>query len=367
MLYIIFLATGCGGDGNNNTPPFNISESAPTSLIPLPAGASLSEKLDHLIENKINIDSAGIAVLVMKDDEVVYQKNRGMSDKQENTIIENHTGFRIASISKTFTALAVMQLYEQNLLMLNDSVKLYLPELSDEWHQITIHHLLSHRSGIPDYLNDVSFSFWPQEVTTRVVMDYLISGPTLKFTPNSTQEYSNSGYVLLSQIVSRISGMPFSDYMETKLFNPFGMIDSYILDTAVKHRPSDALNNGTSRYIYGKLWLTPGASGQVSSTNDFQAFFTALLNEKIIKKETFALMSQTYSTNIFGRNYGYGLLIDKNNSQIFGHGGLLGSFVPEMQIHMGRDWQAIALNNNNDRGLPATAIDIIKQHYESND
>src|SRR5690606_33465180 len=114
----------------------------------------------------------------------------------ENIPVTNTTGFRIASVSKTFTALAIMQLVETGVISLNDSILTYIPELSPGWSAITIDMLLSHRSGILDIVNDILPSTWLEGYTNDDVLNYLQMHSSLEFTPASKADYSNSGYIL---------------------------------------------------------------------------------------------------------------------------------------------------------------------------
>lgn len=352
---LIILLSGCKPEKINQ-----VSSSGLQTEI----DAVLAERLDAFIQKNVAKDAAGVAMLVTHHQKIVYQNTRGMANLVKERAITEATGFRLASVSKSFTALAIMQLYEQGLLSLDDSLTDLIPELSANagWSAITIQHLLSHQSGIPDYINDVPAYFYSEEANSMEVLAVLATGPALEFTPGSSQQYSNSGYFLLSEIVSRISHKSFADYMDKHIFQPLGMANSYILDRAGKRRPGDALSYGRYELLFGKLWLAPGASSQVSSLNDFAAFFLGLTDHKVVKKSTLELMLQTHSTGIFGRNYGYGFMINAKDPLEFGHGGLLGGFSSEMRLHAGGDWQVIVLYNAT--GSAYALASMVGEYYD---
>lgn len=358
LLCLLIISCGSGSSSGIDIEHEFINPEAPADF-----PQTLQEKIDAFLDRSVSASGPGLAVLVMHKNNIVYKGVRGMANTIEKQVITENTGFRLASVSKTFTALAIMQLYEQNVLELSDPITTLLPELPAEWSGITVHHLLSHRSGIPDYINDISSQRFSREVYTKEVMEYLISGPQLEFVPNTQSQYSNSGYLLLAQIVARISGVSFSNYIDINIFQPYSMTSSYIYDHPDKLRITNALSNGSAHLLFGKLWLSPGASSQVSSLVDFQQFFLALKSNQIVSKETFDLMVKPYSSNIFGRHYGYGFLINPNNKAEFGHEGLLGGFVPALRMDVEKQWYVVVLNNGAGAAKPYEIIDIVSNHF----
>ena len=331
--------------------------------------ATLTETLDRYLATNLDDNSPGMAILVIKDGEVTYKNAKGMANKHTGLFITSDTGFRLASVSKTFTAIAIMQLYEQQLLTVEDSITTFLPELPSSWQGITIHHLLSHQSGIPDYFNDfngVGNNIWPDGVTNQDVLEYFSSNDRLEFEPGTKGEYSNTGYLLLAEIVSRVSGVRFADYMEKNIFQPLGMKDSYIADEYSVHRPNDALNYAEFDTYYGLNFYTHGTQAQVSSLKDMQLFINALLQGEIVTEETFNLMIQSHTVGLFQRttNYGYGFVINPNNTNDFGHGGGFDGFVTYMALRNDTNWQLVILSNDGAQsGNHGYLIDLVEQFY----
>ena len=144
---------------------------------------TLAETLDAYLDANIQDMSPGMAILVVKDEVVDYVGTKGMANKYTALSIQSDTGFRIGSMSKTFTALAVMQLYEFERLTPDDLILQFLPELPSSWHEITIHHLLAHQSGIPDFYNDFVVESWPDGLTNDDIVDYFTNNDELEFAP----------------------------------------------------------------------------------------------------------------------------------------------------------------------------------------
>lgn len=358
-IVLALIITACGTSSENTTKT--------TDVVNEPGGnqppATLQQKLDAYVYDSAAANGPGLAVLVMRNNNEVYRIVRGMANTQIDQAITYDTGFRIASVSKLFTALAIMQLYEKNALSLDTSITALLPELPSHWAEITVHHLLAHRSGIPDYINDISTARFSEEASSDEVMAFLVEGPALRFAPGSSARYSNSGYFLLAQIVVRVSGLSFADYMDSHIFSVANMTSSYIFDDREKFRSGDALSGANTHLLLGKLWLAPGASSQVSSLNDFVQFYQALIASRIVSLETWSLMNQAHSSGIFGRSYGYGLMLTDVTTKVTGHEGLLGGFVPALRMSESRGWYVVVLNNGAGQDRAAKILDIVTNHF----
>lgn len=310
---------------------------------------TLEQTLDAYLEANVTDSGPGTAILVLKDGEVAYMKGRGSANIDAGIFITPSTGFRIASVSKTFTAIAVMQLVESNRILLNESILTYLPDLPAPWRHITVHHLLSHQSGIPDYLNDIGIEPWPEVVKNSDLVSYFLPNNALEFRPGSSSDYSNTGYALLSEIVSQVSGMAFSDYMSRYIFQPAAMSNSYILDDSSKRNSGDSLNDGKRETIFGKHWNTTGEDGQFSSIEDFHLFISALFRWELISEESFSLMTESHSIDFApGVNYGYGLGIDSGSPpKWFFHEGTMGEFKSTLRLGNTENVQLVILSNGN--------------------
>jgi CubicO group peptidase (beta-lactamase class C family) len=356
LVFIPFFLAACGGSNNNkdSTPPV-ITEVLTT----------LEGTLDNYLNTNINDNDPGIAIIVMKDGVSIYSGEKGIADKTSQQAITADTGFKLASMSKLFTAIAIMQLREQGLLSPSDSIQTYLPELPASWNSITIHQLLTHQSGIPDWINDIDFHSWPDGVTNSNVIEYFSLNDELNFVPGSQAKYSNSGYILLSEIVSRLTSLSFSDYMKINIFEPLGMVNSYIIDESYIASENTALNFAKDTTQFNRTLYVNGPSGMVSSTNDLHAFTAAFLNGGVIESSSLALMRTPHTLQmaaIGNSHYGYGMVLDPLSDDIFFHGGSLDSFESEIRVNFTSGGAVIQLGNDG-RGHQGQVIALINGFF----
>lgn len=335
---ITCILTACGGGDHS------------ASVVPpetIPIGETLEGTLDTYISGNLSDNAPGLSMLVRQNGVVVYQQNKGMANLNSNEVISAETGFRLASVAKSFTALALMQLYEQGLVNLDDRLGQYFPELEHNFGDVTIEQLLTHTSGIPDYFNDLDVSQRPMlnGLVNEEVIALFAQNAEPEFVPGSQAQYSNSGYLLIAQIVAKVSGMRFSDYMRADFFAPIGMSKSYILDGEFPLQQDDVLSFADRTTVEGIDGVSSGSSGQVSSINDLNLFLVALLNYDVVSEDTLNLMTQHHSTIPDVSNYGYGWQVLDQNNSIFQHRGGYGGFQTVLYIDQKNDLQVVVLTN----------------------
>ena len=359
LVLAVSLLLACGGRDNRggndivgvvppgNTPNVSDSpppESNPPEVEPPPAPEtplSLPEQLDAYFSERQSLTAAGVSVLVMKDGEIVYQGSKGMANINAGISLNEHTGFRLASVSKSFTALAIMQLVEAGEIDIHDSILDYLPELPNAWRAITVEMLISHKSGIYDLLNDNWNPALLEGLTNAGARAHFAINSALEFTPGSRMDYSNSGYVLLAEIIERVTAYDFADYMREFIFEPVGMEHSYITDENQPLLVDDALNRATSHTFYGVTTYISGNMAQVSSASDFVHFFTALRAGELVSSETIETMVLQRGT-LFGGGYGYGFMLNGNS---YGHQGSWDGFRTIMTIDPELNLEFVVLTN----------------------
>ncbi|MGS2719526.1 serine hydrolase domain-containing protein [Paraglaciecola aestuariivivens] len=311
---------------------------------------TLQETMDSALEANIGINEPGLTLSVWQDGVELYSNSRGIA--RPDQAIDENTQFRLASVSKTFTALAIMKLYERGSVNLHDSVLYYLPQLDESWRPITLHHLLSHRSGIPDYNNDFDISeILPNGITAKNIIDYFIQNPELEFEPDSQGDYSNTGFVLLAEIVSVASGLSFSEFMHIEFFQQLGMTESFIWNEEVNPTTQTAMNFAQNHQIFGREFYGVGSSSQVSSLENMTKFVLALMNGQIIQPETLTLMLEIHS-ELLGEidlKAGYGVLFFNNaNTALFGHTGSNDSFRTIYVVNRSTNAFIVILGNGGD-------------------
>ncbi|QGG53139.1 serine hydrolase domain-containing protein [Lysinibacillus pakistanensis] len=256
---------------------------------------SVSEKIDQYLTN----EKFQGTVLIAKEGEVLFTKGYGLAA----TDLPNSpsTLYQIASLSKTFTAVAVMQLAEKELLNLDDPISQYFPDFPNG-ETITISHLLSHSSGIPDYLKanfefDYSKEWNPNDIVNTV------SGTELEFAPGKSFSYSNTGYVMLGLIIEKVSGQPYGNYIEEHIFEPSNMFSSMFTVSADIPKAEGHVEGKIGPLMHNSAAYAAGDI--ISTVEDLELFYSALRNNVLISKETSELMSTTHAKK-FPFEYGYG-------------------------------------------------------------
>jgi CubicO group peptidase (beta-lactamase class C family) len=208
------------------------------------AEKSLTDKVDNLFAQWDKADSPGCALGVIRNGQFVYKRGYGMANLEYNIPISPTSIFWIASTSKQFTAMSIALLARQGKLSLDDDIRKYLPEMPQYQSPVTIRHLIHHTSGIRDYLALMFFAGIPTEdvhsdedmfhlmarQTDEDVLAFIARQKDLNFAPGSEHLYSNSGYLLLAQIVKRVSGKSLRQFAEENIFKPLGMANSHFQD-----------------------------------------------------------------------------------------------------------------------------------------
>jgi len=300
---------------------------------------SIHDKIDNYLKKCYENKQFNGSVLVAQNGKVVYHNYFGIANIDPRDSLQIKSQFRLASLSKPFTAMAIMILKEQNKLDYEDDISKYLPELPKQG--VTIHHLLTHTSGIIEY-EDLFEPYWDPDhenfhekkyADNNDVIDMLIKyHPALSFEPGEKWLYNNTGYVLLASIVSRVAKESFEVFMKKNIFKPLGMsntlVYSAIRDDSMENRVYGyrlALNG--SDYVPNDFHYMSGIAGDgaiYSTTGDLykwaQALYTnKLVSEKILKEAFTPVVLNDSSTH----NYGFGWGINKSltGKKAVSHGG----------------------------------------------
>ncbi len=212
-------------------------------LIAADSGDERTRRVDALFERWDRSDSPGCSLGIVLDGRLIYEHGYGMANLEHDIPISSETVFRIASVSKQFTAMSLLLLEQDGALSLDDDIRKYIPDMPDYGRPISIRHLVQHSSGIRDYEGFTTFLGIAYEDTyiKQEVMDLLARQKTLNFAPGERYLYSNSGYLLLGDIVERVSGKTLRQFVDERIFRPLGMRVSLIRDDhteMVEHRAS---------------------------------------------------------------------------------------------------------------------------------
>lgn len=280
----------------------------------VPALQEYQKALDTFIE-KYNI--SGVAY-VTRNGRVMCQSATGMQNTEKDIDMTMDTLFPIGSISKQFCATAVLMLQDQGKLSVNDTIDKYFPEY-EYASQITIHHLLSMRSGIYDYLDDNPDAVELFGNTTDIrksILDWIFA-EELESEPDEYWDYSNSNFYLLSDIVEQVSGVKYTDFIQTYILDELSMTNTgFYDDIAFDENVAERVIPQGVEYAPWVPGLSRGAGDLVSNAYDMDKWLTALGDGDLLSEESYKMMTTNYSGTF---NYGYGLQVENKNR--YWHGG----------------------------------------------
>ncbi len=271
----------------------------------------IEQKADELVETYARQKRFSGAVLVAKGDKVLLKKAYGLANVELDVPNQPDTKFQIASLTKQFTALAIMQLEERGLLSLNDPISKYLPDypktVADK---VTIHHLLSHTGGLYSFFDEEpNPSRFRQKMSLEQVISLFKDKP-LEYEPGSKFKYSDSGYVLLTAILEKISKTTWDRYLEENIFRPLGMKQTGYRsgEMILKNRASgyDASGKELQNAEPIDISAASGAGALYSTVGDLYLWDRSLYTEKLARKRTLQKLFTPVKNN-----YGYGWLIDE--------------------------------------------------------
>ena len=294
--------------------------------------ARLTAEFDKLLSRQFKSNETGATALVARKGQILYQKAFGMANLELNVPMQTDNVFRIGSITKQFTAVAILQLMEQGKLSLQDDITKYLPDYPTHGHTITIEHLLTHTSGIQSYtdMKDFGEQMILDQKPTEVI-DYFKNQP-MEFAPGTKWNYNNSGYFLLGYIIEKVSGKTYPEYVETQFFKPLGMNYSlYGSDEKIIKNRAGAYNKVDSTFVNAdNISMTqPYAAGSILSTvGDLYRWHLALHSYKVVKKENLnKALTRYILTDGKTVPYGYGFGFENvQGSPTIEHGGGINGF-----------------------------------------
>lgn len=305
----------------------------------------LETRIDSVITTVFNDkEGPGGVFMVAKHGKPIYRKAFGKANIELGVNMNPESVFQIGSMTKQFTATAIMMLDEQGKINVNDAISKYIPEYPSG-NQITIHHLLTHTSGIKDFTKMKSImSIARKDMTPKELVDFFKDEPA-DFQPGEQYLYNNSGYVVLGYIIELVSGTTYEEFIENNIFKAIGMNDSrYANDRdIVKNRAYGYHNRGE---ITNKMYVSlsiPYASGSLMSTTDDMLKWQEAINDNLlINKSTKEKVFTNYRLNNGEEiNYGYGWhLKDVNGISTIEHGGSIfgfksmGVYVPSLDIYV---------------------------------
>jgi len=303
---------------------------------------NIAKKIDSILLANYNLGIFNGSVLVAKEGEIIYKRAFGWSDFEKRDTLKITDPMRIASVTKTFTAVAILQLVEQGKINLHEDINTYIPEI--ERRGMTIHHLLSHTSGIAYINGGKHFIKITKEIRKNSDSEFgirITNEDILAYFKNHQPEprnkvgekffYSNVSYTILASLIEKVSGQKYADYLKQNIFSPLNMENTKL------YLPEDLEINNTEKvksysikkgklkdgYLYyyynnkGKLAFSNDTYGDkyiLSTVEDLYKFNLALINNKLVTKKSFKLMTTPVSETKT-KNYGYGIYNDNSISK----------------------------------------------------
>jgi len=363
VLILIFNLFSC--NTNNNQAAFFMGDIE--SLPPLPPiSEKVIQKIDSTLTKMVSQFHFNGNILVAFKGYPLFRSSTGYTDLATKQPLDFNTGFQIASVSKSFTAMSVLILKERGLLELEDFVKKHIPEFP--YDQVTIKHLLQHTSGIPNYMYYVD-QFWRPDstITNQEVLQLLIDKEAqLSFTPGQRHIYSNTGYAMLALLVERVSGVPFYLFLRQNIFDPLDMDHTF----AWNPEQIDTNRNiatGFHRYGWKYHRVVPDVLDQVvgdksvySTVDDLFKYDQALYKEILISD---SLIEDAFTMAVVRNNrpvkYGYGWRLKEiEGKKVVYHNGLWNGFTASLTRYVEDSITIIVTSNTN-----APAANIVGQVY----
>ncbi|MEM8898169.1 MAG: serine hydrolase [Bacteroidota bacterium] len=342
------------------------------SILPLRAQDRVSE-IEHLVAFCEENGMFNGNILVAEKGEIIFQRSVGLADFEKDIPLDPNTSFCLGSISKQFTAFAIMLLKDQGKLTYETSVKEIFPELPTHMHEITVKQLMQHSSGLKR-----THYGEPDGLTNEDIFQNFLKAKedTLMFKPGTDLRYSNSGYMMLAMIVEKVSGQNFEAFLQEHVWGPLGMTNTYVMseDDYSRHNRSIGFNGYGEKADFNVL--TYGSNGIYSSTEDLfrwtQSFNTDLLIDLDERSKAWEAATTNSGEPLFDPvggykwNYGFGLFICNDDLEgVVGHTGAYGGFFNIMMHDLINDRDIIILTNNG-RRLPLAEAGVAVQNILRN-
>jgi CubicO group peptidase (beta-lactamase class C family) len=346
---------------------------------PAPDSASQIDKLFAGIDAK----SPGGAVLVIKDGQPIFQRGYGLTDLRTLHKIDEHTNFRLASVTKQFTSMAIMLLVHDGKLRYDEKLTEVFPEFPAYGKTITIRNLLNHTSGLPDYEDLMAHQYGntPDDQIPQIhdagVLALLEKETTGKFPAGTKWAYSNSGYCTLAMVVEKISGQPFGDFLHDRIFVPLKMTSTIayekgkneVVNRAYGHTKQ---SDGWQETDQSSTSATLGDGGVYTSLTDIARWDAALrehrlLNEKEMQPALVAVQptSTPAEENGHSVSYGFGWFLDpyKGHPRMWHYGETVG-FRTSIQRFPKDNLTLVVLCNRTDLRAPELALKVADLHLK---
>ncbi len=332
-----------------------------------PIIASKADTISKAIDKIIHQAHFNGSILVGYKDYVLYENAIGLINLKTNDSLSSETPFQLASVSKSFTALAILMLVQDSLIRLDEKVKHYIQEFP--YPTVTVRHLLNHTSGIPNYFK-LAAQYWPKNkpMNNEDMLVLLVKHKLrLQFTPGTNFRYSNTGYAILALLVERVSKTPFDEFLKNRIFLPLGMQNTFTYDRQIMDTLTIALGHRSNRpnpslFDFDPVDEVLGDKSIFSTPADLflynRAWTTDILINENLRKEAFTRATLKNRKVV---DYGFGWRFKKvDGKDIIYHNGLWHGFTATFTRIPDSEITVIILNNTNAH-VSTLAHQIIKE------
>jgi CubicO group peptidase (beta-lactamase class C family) len=299
-----------------------------------PGADALAEMGKKIQADMTSQNIPGVEIAVMSRGTILHLGTYGMADVENRVPVSDSTVFEIGSISKQFTSAATLMLAQEGKLRLDDPIHKYLPWIPSEWIGVTIRHLLTHTSGIPDYEEIGTYDTYRERWTPEQIIRIANQRP-MDFEPGQGWYYSNTGYFLLSMIVERVDGKPLNEVLTNRIFKPLGMTQTRMAspEDIIPHRSRGYWVDRTGVNLMNRdatqTSSTLGAGGLLSTGYDMAKWDASLYGTTLLSDASKKMMwTATILPNGRDTRYGFGWDIGTfRNRRMVGHTGQVAGFV----------------------------------------
>ena len=331
--------------------------------------SSRADTLDDFIQAEMaRRHIPGLSVAVVRDGRVVRAKGYGVANAELSVPATENTVYQLASVTKQFTATAVLMLVEEGKIGLDDKVHKYLTTLPTAWSAVTVRQLLNHTSGIKSYTSVPDFSKTAREDYTKDEIIKLVADAPPDFAPGEKWSYNNTGYFLLGMLIEKVSGKEYGAFLNERIFQPLGMTSTRVNDKSeiIRNRASGytrrngALRNG--EYVSPTQPYAAGAL--VSTVTDLAKWDAALYTEKLLKRATLDQMwTPTKLNDGEAEGYGFGWSVDSYRTRKrISHGGGIPGFDTNISRFVDDKLTVIVLANSDNASADTLASGIATQY-----
>lgn len=323
-------------------------------FLTVPVQAQDAARMDRLVQASTDADVFSGSVLVARDGQIVLDRGYGLANREWGAPNDGDTRFRLGSITKQFTAVAIMILNERGLVDLDAPIRTWVPDAPPSWDQVTVRRLLVHTAGVPNF---TSFDDFQTTKGQPATVDSLIArfrDRPLDFQPGEGRKYSNSGYVLLTAVIEKASGQSYAGFLRQNIFTPLAMNDTgYDRNADVLPRRASGYTptaDGVINAAYWDMSIPQGAGGLYSTTHDLLKWEQGLFGGRLLSPASLALL-----TTPVRDQYAFGVFAAKaQGNTTIAHSGGLDGFNTYMAYDPDRRVTVIVLGNLN--GLAPDAL-----------